>query len=263
MKALISILAVPLLAQQGISSYSLDKELALGRQYASDIRRQSEPLGDPAVQAYAERVAAKLLIGLTDATLQYQFEVIRDGERTEPFALPGGYIFLPANIFLTARDEHEFAGTLAHAIAHAALRHGTRTATRVQIANMASIPLVFMGGWIAAHADSRHAQLLVPVSFLEFQRKYELEADRFAVELSARTGYDPSAFLRYVQRTHPADSRYSPLPDRDLRIASLQEPIATLPESAPSRSDDFKSMQDHVRSLVERPRQHRAPTLRR
>ena len=263
MKSVIFGLAVPLLAQQDVNSYSLEKERALGTQYASEIRRQSKPLGDPAVQAYAERVAAKLLSGVTNGSLQYQFEVISDGDRTEPFALPGGYIFIPARIFMTARDEHEFAGTVAHAIGHAALRHGTRTATRGQIANMASIPLVFMGGWVAAHADSHHSQALVPVSFLEFQRKYELEADRFAVELCARTGYDPAAFLRYVQRTHPADSKYSPLPDRGVRIAALQDLIATLPASPRSPSDDFKRTEERVRSIVQRPREYRAPTLRR
>lgn len=49
------------------------------------------------------------------------------------------HVFVPAGIFISARDEGEFAGTLAHAIGHAALRHETRTANRGQLANMASI----------------------------------------------------------------------------------------------------------------------------
>lgn len=66
MKLVISLLAVPLLAQQSVNFYHLERERALGMQYASQIRRQSKPLGDPAVQAYAEAIAAKLLSGLPD-----------------------------------------------------------------------------------------------------------------------------------------------------------------------------------------------------
>ena len=38
------------------------------------------------------------------------------------------------------------AAVMAHEIAHVAARHGTRQATRGQIINYASLPLMFMGG---------------------------------------------------------------------------------------------------------------------
>ena len=103
----------------------------------------------------------------------------------------------------------------------------------------------------------------MPVSFLEFQRTYELEADRFGLELAARTGYDASAFLRYVERTHPTDSKHSPLPGRDLRIARMQETLASLPASIRSALGDFKTIQERVYSMTERSRPPRVPTLRR
>jgi predicted Zn-dependent protease len=262
MKLVIYLLAVHLLAQQGADVSDLDKERALGRHYAAEIRRQSDSAVDPPVQAYVDRVGRELSSGLTDQRLEYQFELISGGDWTEPVALPGGYVFIPARSFITARDEHEFAGTLAHAIAHAALRHRTRTATRGQAANMASIPLVFMGGWTGSHADSQLSRVLVPASFLEFQRTCELEADRVGLELAARTGYDAAAFVRYVERTHPADYKNSPLPGRDRRIDRLQETVASLPGAARPDSGDYKNIQERVRLMTERPPQHRVPTLR-
>jgi len=50
----------------------------------------------------------------------------------EAVAVPGGYLFIPANLFLAAGDEAEFAGMLAHSMAHIVARHGTRQAIRGQ-----------------------------------------------------------------------------------------------------------------------------------
>ena len=114
------------------------------------------------------------------------------------------------------------------------------------------------------HADSHNSHVLLPVSFLEFQRTYELEADRFGLELAARTGYDASAFLRYVdvERTHATNSKHSPLPERDLRIARIQETLASLPVSTRLVSDDFNTIQARVRSITDRSERPHIPTLR-
>jgi predicted Zn-dependent protease len=265
MKFVLSMWAVPLLAQQGVNFYTVEKERALGQQLASEIRRQSKPIANAAVDAYVKRIGAELIGQLKEATFAYQFEVISGGDWMEPFSVPGGYVFIPVRSFIAAQDEAEFVGMLAHSIGHVALRHGTRTATRGQVVNIANIPLVFMGGWAGSHADSQQSQALAPVGFLQFQRTHELEADRFGLELAARAGYDAAAFQRYVKRTHSADSKMSPLPPRELRLARIQETIASLPAATTvSRSgEDFGRVQEAVRSTIEPPGQQRVPTLRR
>ena len=260
MKSFLFLLVVPLLAQPGVSLYTLEKERALGQQCASEIRRQSKPIANPLIDAYVKRVGGELVAQLKDVPFDYQFEVISDGTWTEPFSLPGGYVFIPARAFVAAQDEAEFVGMLAHSIGHVALRHGTRS----QIVNMASIPLVFTGGWTGPHADSERPQTLVPVSFLEFQSTHELEADRFGLQPAARTGYETAAFQRYLERTHSADSKMSPLPPRELRLARLQETVSSFPLSMPSPSgEEFRRVQQTVRSIIERPEQHGVPTLKR
>lgn len=264
MKLVLSLVVVPLLGQQAVNFHSLEKERALGQHLASEIRKQSKPLTDSAVDAYVKRVGAELILHLKEAIFEYQFEVISDDEQAEPIPLPGGHILIPARTFLAAQDEAEFVGMLAHSIGHIALRHGTRTAARGQIANTASIPLVFMGGSICAHTDSQRSQVLLPVCFIEAQRTYELEADRFGLELAARAGYDASGFQRYVERKHPAESKMSPLPPRELRLAKLQETLLSLPSTNISSSvEEFERVQQAVRSVIERRQQRRAPTLKR
>jgi predicted Zn-dependent protease len=239
------------MAQQGVNFYTVEKERALGEQLASEIRTRSKPLANADVDAYVKRIGAELTGQLKEAPFEYQFQVITGGTWTEPFSLPGGYVFIPARSFVVSQEEAEFVGMLAHSIGHVALRHGTRTATRGQMVNMASIPLVFMGGWAGSHADSQQSQLLIPMGFLKFQRTRELEADWFGLELAARAGYDAYAFQRYVHRTHPADSKVSPLPARDVRLARIQETVASLPSAtriAPT-GEDFLRVQENVFGL--------------
>ncbi|MFN0101155.1 MAG: M48 family metalloprotease [Bryobacteraceae bacterium] len=265
MKLLLSLWVVPLLAQQDVNFYTVAKERALGQRLASETKTQSKTLADPAVDAYVKRIGAELIGQLEQPIFEYQFQAIASGTRAEPFSLPGGYVFIPARSFVAAQDEAEFVGMLAHAIGHVALRHGTRTATRGQTVNMASVPLVFMGGWTGTHADSQRPEALVPMGFLEFQRTHELEADRFGLELAARAGYDATAFQRYVERTHSADSKVSPLPARKLRLAKIQETVVSLPPATtiPRSGEAFRRVQEVVRSILERPDQRRVPTLRR
>src|SRR5258708_27032950 len=107
------------------------------------------------------------------------------GEARERLWLPGGYIFVSSRLILTARNDAEFAGMLAHAMAHVAERHWSRQATRGEVANTASIPLIFMGGWVSMGEDS---ESLVPIAFQRVRGKLETEADVLAVKMTAGSG---------------------------------------------------------------------------
>jgi predicted Zn-dependent protease len=251
MKFGLSLLVVPLLGQQGVNFHSLKSERALGEQLASEIRRQAKPLGDPGIDAYVKRLGGELVAQLSGRQFDYGFEVILDRTRTEPFSLPGGYIFIPAHALIGANNEAEFVGMLAHSIGHVALRHGTRMATRAEIVKMAGAPLVYMGGRAGAHADAQGPERLAPAAFLQFQRTYELEADRFGLELAARAGYDPAAFRRYIERMQVPDSNMSPLPARDRRLSLLEKTLSSLRFSTTSSSgQEFPRIQEAVRSII-------------
>lgn len=264
LRSLIPVLAVlSLTAQQrdlgkGVNFYSKEKEAALGKTLAEDVRRQTTKLDNPEVQAYIERIGRNLAAHLPDTSLTFTFAVISDdqgGPTHEPISLPGGYIFVSSSLILGAQDEAEFAGMLAHAMIHIAARHGTRSATRGEIANLASVPLIYMGGWQIGNTS----QILIPVGFLKFQRAFELEADRVAVATMAAAGYDPAALLRYISRVQPETTGqaqvFSPLPTRDARIAAIQAAIRKL--------DEFRRIQDAVRSSIPKPPEQRPPTLKR
>ena len=109
-------------------------------------------------------------------------------------------------LILKADNEAELAGVMAHEIAHIAARHGTRQATRGQIVNLATIPLIFMGGW-AGYGIRQAAGLLVPMSLLKFSRGYESEADMLGLQYMYKTGYDPASFVDFFEKIQSLEKK--------------------------------------------------------
>jgi len=126
--------------------------------------------------------------------------------------------------------------------------------------NNASIPLIFMGGGCPEG-------LAIPLGFMSSQRSAELEADSLAVRTMARAGFDPTALVQYLQRVQVRtdfSKVYSPLPDRDQRLAKILSAIGTLPtvSYAPVAPAEFSAAQQELRSRAEPPvRPQRPPTL--
>jgi len=249
---------------QGVNFYSRGKEAALGAQLAQEVRQRTTPLDSVVVRDFLEQIGRKLAAQLP-AGISYTFTAIADdmsGPTHEPLSVPGGYIFVSASLILTSQNEAECVGMLAHAMAHVAARHGTRQLTRAEVVHMASIPLVFVGGWTGMGAGGNGQA--VPISFLSFQRGYEAEADVLAVKMTSGAGYDPRALVRYIGRMQPEDTAgskgSSPLPSRDSRTADMEQAIQELPLKTYSSSEEFPRIQSEVRRLT--PNQvHRAPSL--
>jgi len=243
---------------QGMNWYSRDKEVALGEALAGKFRQQTTPVSDAGVQEYLRGLGARLAAGMP-ASIQshdYKFTVVAqlpddcDNATHEPLSLPGGFIFVPASLLLAAGSEAEVAGMLAHAMVHAAARHGTRIATREElIANMRvahkEVPLVFTFGPCGLGASG---PTLASLTLMKFRRDYELESDRVAAGVMARAGYDPVALINYIQRLQSKAPAGSPLtssmPPRTARVQTIEEVTRELPAGAyPSNNAQFRVVQ--------------------
>src|SRR6266446_2415608 len=189
---------------KGVNFYSIEKEIALGKQLAQEVERQAKIVDDPVIAEYVNRVGQNLVRN-SDAKVPFTIKVI-DSEDVNAFALPGGFFFVNSGLILKADCEAELAGVMAHEIAHVAARHGTRQATRGEIANLATIPLIFMGGW-TGYGVRQAASVLVPVGFLKFSRGFESEADLLGLEYMYKAGYDPTAFDDFFEKIETLEKR--------------------------------------------------------
>ncbi len=215
---------------KGINFYSLEKEIALGKQLAQEVERQAKIIDDPIVAEYVSRVGQNLVRN-SDAKVPFTIKVL-DSEEVNAFALPGGFFFVNSGLILKAESEAELAGGMAHEIAHVAARHGTRQATRGELINFASIPLIFMGGW-TGYAIRQGAGLAIPMGFLTFTRGFEREADFLGLQYLYKSGYDPTSFVDFFEKIQSLEKRkpgsiakvFSTHPMTDDRIKAAQEEI--------------------------------------
>ena len=182
---------------KGLNFYSIDREIALGKQMADEVEKDARLVTDPVVAEYVNRVGQNLVRN-SDAKVPFIIKVI-DSADINAFALPGGFFFVNTGLILKAADEAELAAVMAHEIAHVAARHGTRQATRGQLINYGSIPLIFMGGW-ASFAIREAAGAAIPLGFLKFSRGMESEADMLGMEYMYKAGYDPTAFVDFFEK---------------------------------------------------------------
>jgi len=260
---------------KGVNFYSIEKEIALGRQMAQEVEREAKILKDPVVSEYVNRIGQNLVRN-SDAKVPFTIKVI-DSEEVNAFALPGGYFFVNTGLILKAENEAELAGVMAHEIAHVAARHGTRQASRAQIANYASIPLIFMGGW-AGYAVQQAAGLAVPLGFLKFSRGFEKEADLLGLQYLYKAGYDPTAFVDFFEKIQSLEKKkpgtiskvFATHPMTDDRIKEAQKNIQELLDPKPEyvvSTSEFAEVTSRLQTLVGRkktePKDDGRPTLRR
>jgi predicted Zn-dependent protease len=261
---------------KGVNFYSIEKEIALGKQMAQEVERQAKIVDDPIIAEYVNRIGQNLVRN-SDAKVPFTIKVI-DAEEINAFALPGGFFFVNTGIVLNADNEAEMAGVMAHEIAHVAARHGTRQATRGDIVNYGSIPLIFLGGW-TGYAIRQGMGLAIPMGFLSFSRGFESEADMLGLEYMYKAGYDPTCFVDFFEKVQSQEKRkpgtmakvFSSHPPTDDRIKAAQKNIQELlkakPEYVVSTSEfgDVKTrvMAMHNRRKIDDSKDSGRPTLRR
>jgi predicted Zn-dependent protease len=256
--------------------YSLETEIRMGKQYAMQVENSVKLVQDPVVNEYVNRIGQNLVRN-SDAKVPFTIKVI-DSDEVNAFALPGGFFYVNSGLILAADEEAELAGVMAHEISHVAARHGMRQMTRANIAQLATIPLIFVGGGIG-YGIYEAAGLGLPLTFMKFQRNFEAEADYLGLQYMYKTGYDPQAFISFFEKIQAKEKKkpgtiskaFASHPQTPDRIAASQKEIATILPARPqyivttSEFDDVKArlaMIENRHKVIEEKDSSR-PSLRR
>ena len=257
--------------------YSIDTDIKMGKGYAMMIESSARMIQDPVIVEYVNRIGQNLVRN-SDAKVPFTIKVV-DSDDINAFALPGGFFYVNTGLILAADDEAELAGVMAHEIAHVAARHATREMTRANYANMASIPLIFVGSWGVYEAASIAMNLALPLTFMKFSRGFEGEADYLGVQYMYKTGYDPQAYVSFFEKVKAQEkkkpgtlakafSSHPPTPDR---ILKTQEEIRQILPARPEyivNTSEFNEVKARVAALENRKKgidqkDNTKPSLRR
>jgi len=214
--------------------YSVEKQVAMGRSFAQQVESQVKMVNDPVVTEYVNRIGQNLVRN-SDAQVPFTIKVI-DSDVVNAMALPGGFFYVNSGLILAADEEAEVAGVMAHEIAHVAACHAAREISRSNLMQLASIPLIFVGGGIG-YAGYEAAGIAGMFGILKFSRGFEAEADYLGIEYMYRAGYDPSAFVSFFEKVQAMEKK---------KPGTLAKAFDTHPQSA----DRIQKSQDEIRKIL-------------
>jgi hypothetical protein len=258
--------------------YSTDWEIRVGKQYSMEIEKSAHLVTDPVIVEYVNRIGQNLVKN-SDARVPFTIKVI-DSDEINAMALPGGFFYVNSGLIMNCDEEAELAGVMAHEISHVVAHHAARQQTKLNYAEIGSIPLIIMtqGSW-TGYGIYEASQLAIPISFLKFSRMDEAEADYLGVQYMYKAGYDPQSFVTLFEKLDALEKHkpgtlakaFSDHPQTPDRIAHSEDEIATILPPKPdyvvttSEFDDVKARLARIenkRKLNDKGNGNK-PTLRR
>ncbi len=203
---------------------SQEKEVALGRQLALEVEQQAKLVEDPIVTEYVNRVGQNVVLH-SDAKIPFTIKVI-DSDEVNAFALPGGFFFVNKGLILAADNEAELAGVMAHEIAHVAARHAMENQGKMQAIQYGLLGTIIFGGRIASTIAQNAGGFAQLMSFLQFSRGAETEADVLGVQYLYASGYDPTAMSTMFEKLNAKNKK---------KPGTLSKIFATHPQNVDRR----------------------------
>jgi beta-barrel assembly-enhancing protease len=258
--------------------YSTDWEIRNGKQYSMEIEKSAHLVTDPVIVEYVNRVGQNIVKN-SDCKVPFTIKVI-DSDEINAMALPGGFFYVNSGLIMAADEEAELAGVMAHETAHVCAHHAARQMTKLNYAQIGSIPLIILteGSW-TGYGIYEATQLAIPMGFLEFSRMDEAEADWLGVQYMYKAGYDPQAFVQFFEKLDALEKHkpgtlakvFADHPQTPDRIMHSEEEIATILPARPdyvvttSEFDDVKARLARIENKrkINNGKDGNKPTLRR
>ncbi len=258
--------------------YSTDSEIRMGKSYAMEIEKSAHMVSDPVINEYINRVGQNIVKN-SDCKVPFTIKII-DSEEINAMALPGEFFYVNSGLILAADEEAELAGVMAHETAHVCAHHAARQMTKLNYAQIGSIPLIiFTSGTWTGYGIYEATQLAIPIAFLKFSRSDEAEADWLGLQYMYKAGYDPQAFVQFFEKIDALEKHkpgtlakvFADHPQTPDRINHSEDEIATILPAKPdyivstSEFDDVKARLARIenkRKLNDKGKDNK-PTLRR
>ncbi|NNN05474.1 MAG: M48 family metalloprotease [Elusimicrobia bacterium] len=199
----------------GVADISESEEYYIGRAVAAQILSRYEPLDDPALNLYAQKIVQAVSMASDRPSIYrgYHVQILKSSE-VNAFAAPGGFIFVTTGLLKLTRSEDELACVLAHEVAHVAKKHGLKTIKTSRLTSAFAL----LGTEAAKNYTSSQVAQLTDVFkgtvddvvnnlvVKGYSRDKEYEADKFGAQYARAANYDPRALTAFLHRMEAADT---------------------------------------------------------
>jgi predicted Zn-dependent protease len=251
------------------SIISQEKEIGMGKQYATEIDRSAKIVNDPVINEYVNRVAQNVARN-SDLTIPLTVKVI-DSPEINAFALPGGFLYVNTGLLLAAEEEDQVAGVMAHEIAHVAARHWASQMTKMTLLQYATLPLLFTPMSYPVYMGvSQALNFGIPLTFLKFNRSAEAEADYLGIQYMYKAGYDPNSYVAFFGKVMDEERRapgsvpkifqdHPPTPERIIKSEEEIKEILPKREQYLVSTSEFSDVKSRLQTVVSTRRREQKP----
>ena len=271
----------------GVRKISSDqeKDITLGEEAIRNMKTYNlmpPELEQKEATAYVRNLAERIALS-SDLTVPVKVTVLRS-EEINAFAMPGGFLFINTGLLQETESETELVGVIAHELAHVSARHGAQMLKRATMANLflqaAQLAAIIATGGVAGIGTYYALQygfvglgLMLDLSLLGVNRKFEAEADQLGTQYAWRAGYDPRGFITFFDKMASekgyikSASFFRTHPPFFERILSTVSEIEYLPKSEALKLDstEFRQFKQRLADTVkkEASADKKKPTLKR
>jgi predicted Zn-dependent protease len=245
------------------SILSRKEEEDYARALLMQMRAYEVLVEDPQISAFFSDMGYRLVAYSDRPDKAFTFVVLNE-DTVNAFAAPGGVIALFSGMILTAEDESEIAGVLAHEIAHITQLHLYRTLEKTKAMTipialaMLGLVLAGGGGGEAIQGAMLTGSAALQQAQINFTRQHEAEADRIGIKTLSQAGYDPQGMVTFFEKMDRATRSAGQGPPEYLRthpvnvsrIAEAGDRARRMPAPEQTSQLDFFLMQARLRTLV-------------
>jgi predicted Zn-dependent protease len=225
-----------------------EQEYYIGRSVAATVLATYKPFDLEAANGYLN------LLGQTVAQFSAKPEVfggyhflLLDTDEVNAFAAPGGLILISRGMVRCCKSEDELVAVLAHEVSHVNNQHGLKAIRKGRLTSalttLGSAAGQTLGGAQLAEVTAAFEGSISDITSTMMNNGYarttEFEADKGAVQIMQRLGYNPAALITMLEqmqrqlkpgghdfaKTHPAP---------EVRITELKK-LVTASQAAPAQ----------------------------
>ena len=214
-----------------------EQEYYIGRTVGAVIVKQYKPYENTRANRYLNTIGQMLAQAsdLPETFGGYHF-LILDSDEVNAFAAPGGLIFVTRGMLRCCQSEDAVAAVLVHEIGHVQLKHGLQAIKKSRITTalttLALAGAKTLGGQDLADLtrafEGSIGDITTTMINNGYSRTFESEADRVAVTILKRVGYNPTGLMAMLtemeKQLKPGGFDFAKThPSPDSRISEIQQ----------------------------------------